>query len=338
MNMVMLMVSAVYLAAVFWFARKTYLLVVFGLNRDVLRAQKIHQELIEKKGNIFFERNQLEEETAEVFTLYDLTKEITKNFNEQDAFSKFQTKLKENVFCEECHLFDPDSQQLEEIKSRNDYFLFPLKGKRGILGYLAIRGASIEDKEKIMILSHQFALALQRIRLYQEIEKFSVTDSLTGIATRRVILEGLEEEIRRSKTRKKKMSFLMIDVDYFKRFNDRYGHLIGDQILCGVSDIIEESVREIDVIGRYGGEEFCVILPETDRDGAMYVAERVRAAVEKNSIITYDVSVHATISVGISTFPDDGDQISELIDKADWALYRAKKNGRNTVCSFGVYD
>ena len=130
----------------------------------------------------------------------------------------------------------------------------------------------------------------------------------------------------------------MIDVDYFKKVNDQYGHLTGDQILRGVASLIREHVRGIDIVGRYGGEEFCVVLPDTDCGGAQYVAERIRTAIEKTPLKAYDNIIKVTVSIGSSTFPDDGQSLAELGDKADWALYRAKKMGRNRICAFGRYD
>ena len=129
-----------------------------------------------------------------------------------------------------------------------------------------------------------------------------------------------------------------MDVDHFKNFNDKFGHLVGDQILREIGRLIKENIREIDFAGRYGGEEFCVVLPVTDRYGANFAAERLRAAVEEASIKAYDTTIKATISIGIATFPTDGKTVMELLDKADWALYRAKKKGRNCICAFGVYE
>ena len=189
-----------------------------------------------------------------------------------------------------------------------------------------------------MILGHQFALALRRVKLYEEIEELAVTDSLTGVHTRRYFIERFEEELKRSITRKIDLSLLMIDVDYFKTFNDKYGHLTGDQILHGVGKVIKDHIREIDIVGRFGGEEFCVVLPVTDRYGANFAAERIRSAVETTAIKAYDTTVRVTVSIGIATFPADGKTSAEVIDKADWALYRAKKKGRNCICAFGVYE
>ena len=334
----MSIISLLYLAAVFAVGRLIFLNLLGQTLDKMSVVRKEYHGAIEKKGNVYFERNQLEEEAVEIYTLYDMTKEITKNFNKQDAFNVFLGNLRENVSFDECRLIEATSPELKDLKASDECFLFTLKGKRKLLGYLAIRGVLLEEKEKIVILSHQFALALQRIRLYQEIEKLAITDSLTGVYTRRYILERLEEELERSRTKETRLSFLMLDVDYFKRFNDRYGHLAGDQILRAITVVVEANIREIDIVGRYGGEEFCVILPDTDRNGANYVAERIRSSVEKASIEAYDTKVRATVSIGISTFPDDGKEMMELIDKSDWALYRAKKIGRNAICCFGVYE
>jgi diguanylate cyclase (GGDEF)-like protein len=119
--------------------------------------------------------------------------------------------------------------------------------------------------------------------------------------------------------------------------NDQYGHLTGDQVLREIANIIKESVREIDLVGRFGGEEFCVVLPDTDLEGATVVAERIRKSAEQKLIKAYDNSLHITLSIGVTIYPTDGKLMEELMDKADWALYRAKSQGRNCVVAFGLY-
>ena len=128
----------------------------------------------------------------------------------------------------------------------------------------------------------------------------------------------------------------MIDIDYFKDFNDRYGHIVGDAILRELSRAIQETIRQIDLIGRYGGEEFSIILSETDKDAARLAAERIRKAIEDRHIRVYGEELKITVSIGISTYPYDGEDIERLIDKADSALYQAKQAGRNRVCTFGA--
>ncbi len=130
---------------------------------------------------------------------------------------------------------------------------------------------------------------------------------------------------------------MMIDADHFKMINDQYGHLTGDQVLHEIGQIIKENVREIDIVGRYGGEEFCVVLPDTDLDGSRVVAERIRRCASNKHIRAYDNTIRISLSAGISIFPTDGKALEELVDKADWALYRAKSQGRNCVVAFGAY-
>lgn len=301
---------------------------------SVLTAGRQLQRLTRRRVLMRKAKEKLEDEAINIFTLYDITKEITKSLHEEVAFEIFEHKLKEHVDFSECRMLDAQAEEVKEIRKKKDYFIFSLIGKRKRIGYLVIRGVREEDKEKIMILGHQFALALRRVKLHQEIERIAITDSLTGVYTRRYTLDRLREEIERSSLRGIHMAFLMVDVDYFKNFNDKYGHITGDQILREIGLIIRENIREIDIAGRYGGEEFCVVLPDTDIQGGLYAAERIRAATEKAIIKAYDTRIKATVSVGIATFPNDGTKYGEIIDRADWALYKAKKQGRNRACSF----
>ncbi|MDD5633852.1 MAG: GGDEF domain-containing protein, partial [Candidatus Omnitrophica bacterium] len=110
-------------------------------------------------------------------------------------------------------------------------------------------------------------------------------------------------------------------------------HLVGDAVLKKISERLKKSVREVDMIARYGGEEFCVVLPETAKEFALTVAERLRRSVEAEQIKAFDEGIKMTISIGVSTYPEDGDNVEVLIDKADAALYRAKRKGRNSVCA-----
>ncbi len=305
---------------------------------DVLKAKERFQKYILQEDNILKEREELEEKVSRVYTLYDITKEITKTSDEEEAFQIFQHRLKDHAEYEYCLLLSPLSSEVAALKKDSDHLVFPVKGKKELLGYLAIKGGRQEEKDTIEILTNQFALALRRIHLYKEVERVAITDSLTQVFTRRYLMERFAEEMNRAKAKNVNLAFLMLDIDHFKAINDTYGHLAGDHVLREVAKVIRETVREIDIVGRYGGEEFSVILPDTNREGAHYVAERVRAAVEGRVIRAYDKDIHVTVSIGSTAFPHDGRKIAELIDKSDWGLYRAKKLGRNRVCAFGVYE
>ena len=331
---VLIILTVAFVAMVFYLAK----VVVLGLEQradeDVLRSKATYQKIIEQKTKTMAEKTKLEREAARIFTLYEMTKEITRHFNEQEAFNIFKRKLKENIAIDDCQLVD-DLGGGDTVPA--GHAVFVLKSKEKKLGLLVYKGVLEQDKEKFVILAHQFALAYRRIKLYKEIETLAITDALTGIYTRRYFLERFEEEIKRAQARRTKMSFLMLDVDHFKRINDQYGHLTGDEVLRQVGNILKENVREIDIAGRYGGEEFCVVLPDTDGQGALVVAERIRKATAHKIIKAYDAALRITISIGISSFPADGKLWEELIDKADWSLYRAKSHGCNCTVVFGNY-
>ena len=127
------------------------------------------------------------------------------------------------------------------------------------------------------------------------------------------------------------MNMMFLDLDHFKETNDKFGHLVGDVVLKETAAVLKDTLREIDIIGRYGGEEFSIVLTGIGRDGALQVAERIRQNVESAVFKAYDEVVSTTVSIGISIFPDDGADTLNLIESADRALYRAKETGRNKV-------
>ena len=301
---------------------------------EMRQIEEQYSGLERQSESLLRTKTTLESESEEIFKLYDMTKAITKNFDEPETFEVFKMKLKENISFRDCFLFGPlatPNNGMKELKDSTDTFFFNIQSKEQKLGVLAFTGLRESDQEKAAILGHQFALALRRIRLYQEVERLAMTDSLTEMSTRRYFMERFEEELNRAKNRRSGLAFLMIDVDHFKKFNDQYGHMVGDQILREMGGIIKENIREIDIAGRYGGEEFCVVLPDTDEKGGVYVAERIRVAAEKTQIKSYDTKVNITISIGLAGFPKSGRTLPELIQKADKALYKAKESGRNQV-------
>ncbi len=162
----------------------------------------------------------------------------------------------------------------------------------------------------------------------------AITDALTGLYNHRYLHERLSEELVRSREQGQPLSVLFCDLDHFKLYNDRNGHSAGDAALREVAHIIEQSVRSVDIAARYGGEEFVLALVETARPDALAVAERIRARLETEAIDAGDRPL--TLSIGVATFPDDATRREELLDKADWAMDLAKRQGRNRVVSFGA--
>jgi len=165
----------------------------------------------------------------------------------------------------------------------------------------------------------------------QQLELLLVTDPLTGLSNRRHLMETLEIETRRAKRSNSPFAILMVDVDHFKKFNDKHGHVAGDEALKAVARVLKEVMREADHVARYGGEEFLVALPDTNIDGAVMAAERIREKLAQTGMLFQGKSVQLTLSTGIAEFPADGKSPEPLIAAADAALYRAKRGGRDRV-------
>jgi diguanylate cyclase (GGDEF)-like protein len=234
------------------------------------------------------------------------------------------------IRVDDCKLLHPD----EDIVKYSNYTIVPLNAYKKTIGFLAVSGLKTIDTDKFHIIAQQFMLGIKRALLYKEVQELTITDNLTQVFTRRYFMERFIEELDRSKKFKHKFSFLMIDIDRFKEFNDRYGHLVGDVVLREITKTIKDTVRQIDLIGRYGGEELSIILTETDKDQARFAAERLRRAIESKCIKAYDEDLKATVSIGISTYPADANDAKSLIEKADEALYNAKEAGRNSICLY----
>ncbi len=333
----MFLLMLAFMVAVIYFAKAAVLQFEQQVDGDVLCVKALYLKIIRQKEEQAAERARLQDAAQRIFNLYDLMRELTKTADAADAFRVFKEHLDRQIFLEDCRLVEASVKDAPELVSLEGYRFFPLKAKKKVLGELAHKGLALADEEAFSILAQQFALALRRIRLYKELEDKAITDGLTGVHTRRYFSGRFDEEFRRATLKGLELSLLMIDVDFFKRVNDDYGHLVGDQVLREISRAIGQQTREIDITGRYGGEEFCVILPETDKTGALVAAERIRAAVQGSQVKAYDVECSVTVSIGVATFPDDASHTEELLDKADWSLYRAKKMGRNRVVGFSVY-
>lgn len=193
-----------------------------------------------------------------------------------------------------------------------------------------------EDAQLLWILALVSENLLTREYANEGLLRFAFTDYLTGLRTRGYFEQQLELEFKRAERRKQKFALLMIDIDHFKRLNDSFGHHVGDQMLRDVSSMLMKDMREVDTVARYGGEEFVIILPETTQAGALYVAQRLRRAVEQAKFFAgspHEVQ-HLTISIGVAVYDSDAQFKRDLIEFADAALYAAKHAGRNRVIAY----
>ncbi len=174
-------------------------------------------------------------------------------------------------------------------------------------------------------------MALDKARLIKDLENLATTDGLTRLYNRRTFLQRAESEFERSRRYQRPLSVLMLDVDHFKNVNDSYGHETGDRVLRVLADACRKSLRQQDVIGRYGGEEFVAFLPETSSEIAQEVAERLRLSVAALGVASANGVVKVTVSIGVATAERGTAAVAQLINAADQAMYEAKQQGRNRV-------
>ncbi|ALS97538.1 GGDEF domain-containing protein [Lacimicrobium alkaliphilum] len=200
--------------------------------------------------------------------------------------------------------------------------LFPLMAPSGKVEHLCIMVYDVTDE----VISKQ-----QLNQANDKLQQMSRIDGLTGLYNRRFWEESCMLEFKRCMRNQGQASLLMLDIDHFKPVNDNYGHPAGDQVIMNLAEIIKTSVRETDIPGRYGGEEFAIVLPDTDAKSALRVAERIRLATEKTLIRYEQLELQVTISLGIAQLDERQDDYMAWISEADQALYQAKETGRNKV-------
>jgi diguanylate cyclase (GGDEF)-like protein len=232
-----------------------------------------------------------------------------------------------NKAGEEELFIDPDSSFVSSI------VCIPMMVYSDVLGVINVtnkkgdQGFSQEDVEMLKAVADQAAVAINKAQLWE----MAVTDSLTGLYVRRYFLAKFQDEIHRVERYGKVLSIVMADLDRFKRVNDTHGHTAGDRVLEAVGKFLEKNIRDVDIVARFGGEEFVILLPEADKHEAYTVSERLR---EKFSKIKFDSLPSLTISLGIASYPEDGKDLEMLIKRADAAMYAAKLSGRNKVVKY----
>jgi diguanylate cyclase (GGDEF)-like protein len=216
----------------------------------------------------------------------------------------------------------------------------PLRLRDHMVGALAVdnrrqgRGFADSDLGPLGALADTAAVAMANARLFAELQIQSITDSLTGLFNRRHLFALAEREFQRARRFGRPLSVIMLDVDHFKQVNDTHGHAVGDQVLAEVARRLRSSIRAIDLIGRYGGEEFVLVLPETELPGAGLLGERLRLALANTPVPTLSGPLAVTASLGVASTQPDVADVATLINRADQALYAAKEAGRNRVLPY----
>lgn len=219
------------------------------------------------------------------------------------------------------------------------YLGAPILSKGKALGFLNLDSSTpgyftVDHAETLQIFANQVGTAIENARLYTEIQSLAVTDELTGVYNRRGFFELGQREVERARRFDRPLSALMLDIDHFKLFNDQYGYSTGDQVLVTVAQRCRDVIRDVDLLGRFGGEEFMLLLAEDTRATASQVAERLRQAIANQPFITSRGEITVTISLGVAQMSAESEDVHQLIDQAGSALQTAKTNGRNRVCVY----
>ena len=188
------------------------------------------------------------------------------------------------------------------------------------------------DLEMLRTMMEPAATTIENAILFKKLEELSITDDLTRLHNSRYLNQYLQQEVKRSKRYGYSVSLMFLDLDGFKSVNDRHGHLQGSRTLAEVGRVIRTTVRETDVVSRYGGDEFTVVLPQTGAEGAMVIARRLREVLAEYVYLeAVGLSVRVTASIGVACYPEHGETREDLIGNADRAMYRVKERGKNGV-------
>ena len=201
--------------------------------------------------------------------------------------------------------------------------------------YKKLNELNLSLESKVKERTSELVRANERLSaLNKELAEISITDSLTQVFNRQYFMDRIKQEVKRSYRYGTHVSLLMLDIDYFKKVNDTYGHQAGDSVLAGVAGLIKDGLRDTDLFARYGGEEFCLLAMAMDQAGAELLAERLRKKVESAEFVSGGNSLKVTVSIGVSAWmPEIKENFEELVRRADSALYSAKQEGRNRICS-----
>jgi len=247
--------------------------------------------------------------------------------------------------CKKVYL--PDTHSPDSEFPRKDMLLIPGHDPRSILGIpLLLRnkvlGAMFVEESRpnaynqdqirlVETIANQATIVMDNARLFEQVQQMAITDSLTGVFNRRYFFSHSEKELARAVRYGSDLALIMLDIDHFKLINDHFGHVIGDQTLIMMAQACASQLRKMDILCRFGGEEFVVLLPETSQSKARVAAERIRKAISGQHLATEQGEVRITVSIGVAGLENKDESLTDLINKADKALYQAKGDGRNCV-------
>lgn len=338
-----------------------------GFNRALLFLINEKEQLIEGKMGIGPETgeeanriwSQIEGENMDLYDLISAYKDSSKTENRfESGFNKQVQHMKTLIHDTNKNLLSLVAQEgmplhltaetianykntpIVQMLKSEELVLIPLKAKNKINGiivadnFITREPITKDDIRMLTMLANQAGLAIENSQLYEKTVLLAHLDSLTELWNHGYFQYLLNTELEKSTAMQMPLSLLMLDIDYFKVYNDALGHQAGDIILKDLALLLKEQSRKMDLVCRYGGEEFAIILPQTDKKEALLIAERLRMDIERHTFIHQEIlpSKKLTVSLGIASFPEDGVLPAELITASDKFLYQAKNKGRNKTC------
>lgn len=235
--------------------------------------------------------------------------------------------------------FNANADSKTQFKTQS-IICVPLKSKGKIMGVIELinqlegRSFQLEDLTLLKTLADYAAIAIENAQYFQKVQELTITDDMTSLYNSRHMQHQLDLELQRSRRYHLNFSIVFFDLDHFKTVNDNYGHLVGSKVLRETADIVREVLRDVDVATRYGGDEFVLLLPETDREQALIVTHRLRDALTAHSFAAdMEHDIKLTASFGIATYPNDATTKVDILRMADNAMYHVKETGRNGVAT-----
>jgi diguanylate cyclase (GGDEF)-like protein len=230
---------------------------------------------------------------------------------------------------------------IQLLRQPEELVVVPLKAKEQVNGiilcdnFITKKPISKDDLRMLIMLANQAGLAIENSRLYEKTVIRAHLDSLTNLWNHGYFQYLFSVELEKSRATSTNLSVIMLDIDDFKVYNDTLGHQAGDEILKDMATLLKNQSRKMDYVCRYGGEEFAIILPYTDKKEAFLIAERLRENIEKHHFVRQEILPNKilTASLGVATFPENGDSTAQIIQHADNALYDAKEKGKNRTCN-----
>lgn len=230
-------------------------------------------------------------------------------------------------------------KELAKLEGIRAMMSVPLKTREGTIGCITVYRKKAEsfaehDLLLLSIFASEVVEAVEKTRLIEELKKQATFDLLTEVYNKNALIRDLDSKIKLALRHGYDASIIFVDIDNFKNFNDTHGHLLGDKLLCDFVRVLKLHCRKTDVIGRFGGEEFVIIAPHTDKNRALVLASKLREIICRQKFVGRDNNVNITISAGVSSIPEDGDDVTGILKKADDAMYRSKLEGKNRVTAW----